>query len=111
MNPLIKQKWKQLQQNTAARWSVDILITMVGSCLFALGTHCFTAPIINFLSGVPIGVLTILINIPILLLGFWKVGRRYMIKTIVSLASYSFFLDLVLVHIPVYTNDQMVACI
>lgn len=106
MNPLIKQKWKQLQQNTAARWSVDILITMVGSCLFALGTHCFTAPnhmapggvtglatIINFLSGVPIGVLTILINIPILLLGFWKVGRRYMIKTIVSLASYSFFLE------------------
>lgn len=124
MNPLIKQKWKQLQQNTAARWGVDILITMVGSFLFALGTHCFTAPnhmapggvtglatIINFLSGVPIGVLTILINIPILLLGFWKVGRRYMIKTIVSLAAYSFFLDLVLSHIPVYTNDQMVACI
>lgn len=124
MRQLIKQKWKQLQKNGAARWSVDILITMVGSFLFALGTHCFTAPnhmapggvtglatIFNFLSGIPIGVLTILINIPILILGFWKVGRRYMIKTIVSLVSYSLFLDVVLVHIPVYTNDQMVACI
>ncbi len=121
---MIKQTWKAIQKNLAARWAVDLLLTVIGSCFFALGTHCFTAPnhmapggatglatIINFLTGIPIGVLTILINIPILVLGFWKIGRRYMIKTIVSLIAYSFFLDLVLVRMPVYTNDRMVACI
>lgn len=120
----MKQKIRSVQKKPAVRWTMDILVIFAGSFLFALGTHCFTAPnhmapggvtgiatIINYLTHIPIGMLNIIINIPIMILGFWKIGRLYMVKSIISLFAYSICLDFVLAWMPTYTNDPLVACI
>ena len=121
---MFKKKLRELQKNSAFVWTLDIVIAIIGSFMFALGTHCFTAPnhmapggavgistIINFLTGLPIGTLSVIINIPLMILGFWKLGRRFMIKTLVSLFAYSFALDVLFVNLPIYTNNILVACI
>ena len=121
---MFKKKMRELQKNPAFVWTLDIVITIFGSFLFAFGTHCFTAPnhmapggmvgiatIVNFLSGIPIGTFSVVLNIPLMILGFWKLGRRFMIKTLISLFAYSFALDFLFINLPTYTNNVLVACI
>lgn len=123
-NPLGIKRLFSTNQKPAVRWTIDIICTIFGSFLFALSTHMFSAPnhfapggvtgistIINFLTGIPIGTMTIIINVPIVILGVWKIGWHYMLRSIISILAYSISIDFVLVNVPVYTNDKMIACI
>ncbi|MFZ2538455.1 MAG: YitT family protein [Oscillospiraceae bacterium] len=105
-------------------FALDILITIIGTFMFAVSIHCFTAPnliapggvtgistIISKLTGLKLGGVNIVINIPIMALGFWYLGKRFMLKTIISLISFTVFVDYVLVDVPVYTQDKLVAAI
>lgn len=95
---------------------------IVGAFIYAAGVHCFTsahhiAPggvtgisiIINYLTGIPIGILVLLINIPLLLIGLKFLGRRFAIRTLTSVAILTFFLDYVVVKLPVYTGNTLLA--
>lgn len=121
---MFKKKMRALQKKPVFVWTLDILIAVAGSFMFALGTHCFTAPnhmapggavgiatIANFLTGIPIGTFSVVLNVPLMILGFWKLGRRFMFKTLISLFAYSFALDVLFINLPVYTNNILVACI
>lgn len=105
-------------------FALDILITIAGTLLFATSVHFFTAPnriapggvagisaIVNTLTGFKLGTVNILINIPIMILGFCFLGKRFMVKTIISLVSFTVFVDYVFVDLPVYTGDKLIAAI
>lgn len=98
--------------------------------MFACSVRIFTAPnqiapggiagistIINYLTqnvmvgGIPIGIVNLGLNIPLVILGFLKLGRHFMIKTIVSVLAFTFFSDYVLAFLPAYTNNRLVAAI
>lgn len=104
--------------------ALDILLTIIGTFLFAVAINCFTAPnyiapggvsgiaiIINKLTGFKIGTINTFINIPLMILGFWFLGRRFMLKTIVSLIAFPIFVDYLLADVPVYTGNKLVASI
>lgn len=48
--------------------------------------------IISQLSGLPLGVLTILLNIPFMILGFRRLGMRFLVKAIYAMVIFSIFL-------------------
>ena len=72
-----------------ASYFIDILFIFIGTGIYAFGIYAFTAPnqiapggitgiatVINAFTGFKIGTLVTLFNIPLLLLGFKKLGNR-----------------------------------
>ncbi len=106
---------------------IDTLSIIVGSALYSVGLHFFTAPneiapggvggistLINSLSGMSIGLLYAIINVPLLIIGLIFLGKCTMIKTVISVAVISFLTDygLEAVALPVYENgDRLLAAI
>ena len=111
-------------RETSRQLIVDFALILVGTFLFACSVKLFTAPnhiapggltgvstILNYLTGLPIGVVNLCFNIPLMLLGIWKLGKKFMLKTIVSLLSFTFFTDYVLVSFDPITENKLVAAI
>jgi len=92
--------------------------------VFSLGLHCFTAPneiapggvvgiatIVNSFVSVSIGTLYLLFNIPLIILGVIFLGKRRMVKTLVSVGVITAATDFLYVNIPVYTGDKILAAV
>jgi uncharacterized membrane-anchored protein YitT (DUF2179 family) len=94
----------------------DYALILAGALLQAVGLRLFLVPaklasggvsgiaqLINFLTmtprsdGWPIGVMVFIGNLPLFVLG-WKLlgGRRFVVRTIVAVAAYSLFTDLLM---------------
>lgn len=98
---------------------VKYSIITVSSFFYALAVSLILSPndvvvggvtglamILNRFLPIGIGTLILLINIPILLIGLWKFGFRFLISTIYAIAAVSFFTDLLtdcapLTHSPI----------
>lgn len=100
----------------------DIVGIVVGTTVLALGIHIFTAPnniapggvsgmstIMHRLFGLPIGVVSLCINIPLLILSWFSIGKRYTLKTLLSVMTFSIMMDLVIKNVPEYFGDPMLA--
>jgi len=94
----------------------DYILVLAGALLQAVGLRLFLVPaklasggvsgiaqLINFLTktpstdGWPIGLMVIVGNLPLFLLGWrWLGGRRFVMRTIVAVAAYSLFTDLLM---------------
>ena len=94
----------------------DYILVLAGALLQAVGLRLFLVPaklasggvsgiaqLINFLTktpstdGWPIGLMVIVGNLPLFLLGGrWLGGRRFVMRTIVAVAAYSLFTDLLM---------------
>lgn len=105
---------------------LDLLADILGSTLFAAGIVCFAenakfAPggiagivliIRHYFPGVPIGICTMLLNIPIMLLTYKALGGwRFFIKAIRTNIVLTLITDLVFPHIPAYTGDPLLAAL
>lgn len=102
----------------------DILLIIIGTFIFATGVYVFTSPnqiapggvsgistIIYHLTGLPLGAVNITLNIPIMVVGLIYLGKRFMVKTIISLVTFTLVTDYVLANMPTYTGDKLVAAI
>ena len=98
---------------------LDLIFLVVGTFLFALATHCFTAPnniapggitgaatMLNYLFDINIGLAAFLMNVPILLLAWKFIGTKFCLKTLVSILLFTVFTDYVTPFIPVYTGGE-----
>lgn len=101
------------------RWVIDIILIIVGSGVYALGVHCFTAPnniapggvtgiatIISYVTGWNVGTLIALINIPLVIAGFILLNKRTMVRTMISVAALSLMTDVLFRNVPVYNADN-----
>lgn len=102
----------------------DVALTLLGSFILALGIYLFTEPnqiapggvsglatVINYLTGAPIGVLTAVINLSLLILGWFFLGRAFILKTILSVASFAVIYDYILPYVPQYTGNPLLAAV
>lgn len=95
-------------------WFRDLGLIIVGSLAQAVGLRLFLVPadlasggvsgisqLINHHTGWPIGAMVLIGNIPLFLLG-WRFlgGRRFGLRTAVSVISYSFFVDFLVIFLP-----------
>ena len=103
----------------------NALYVIAGSHLYAIGIVCFLTPadiapggasgisiILNHLFGLPIGTMSILINLPILYAGYRKLSTALIAKTSAALILTSLLTDIVITPImPVYTGDRLLGSV
>lgn len=109
---------------TAFTLLVDILYDIAGSILFSVGLNAFAAPkqiapggvsglavIANALFGLPLGVVTMTVNIPLLILAWRFLGREFTLKTLKSVFILSMIMDAAAPLVPVYRGDYILAAL
>jgi uncharacterized membrane-anchored protein YitT (DUF2179 family) len=105
-----------VSQNPAFAWGSlgDFTLLLAGAALQALSLRLFLVPaqlatggvsglsqIINFYTGLPIGMLVLAGNLPLFLLG-WRYlgGRRFAFRTAFAVLVYSLLVDLLVLFLP-----------
>ena len=96
----------------------DVLMVIIGSLIYAVGFRFFMYPnaivtggvtgismIINYLTGFPVGVATIIMNVPLFIFSWKKFGLRFILLSLLSMALCSIFVDL-LAAVPVEATDD-----
>lgn len=66
------------------------------------------AIIINQLTQIPTGTLILIMNVPLMALGMWKLGFKFLLSTLVAVISSSIFTNLLAPYGPL-TNDPLLA--
>lgn len=114
------------QINFQFKWKNFLLLT-IGAIILAININIFLAPsnlapggvmgiavIINALLGWPLGLTMLLFNIPLLVLGFFYLGRyNFLIHTLIVVLVYSFGADLLAGWLPAsgITDDLLLNAI
>jgi len=121
-----KVREEQVESLFSPLWFRNYALVILGSALLAIAVAFFIAPhnlvpggvfgisvAINHLTNLPIGVISLAINIPLLLLGFWIVGASFGIKTLLSLVLSSAFIDAIMYFSPqpMVTSDILVSAL
>ena len=108
----------------ARTWALDIFLLVAGSALVAAGLVLFTIPndiapggvsglatALAFVSPVSVGIWTLLLNIPLVILSWWKLGFRPLSKTILATLLLSGFIELFSRILPPYSNNVLLASV
>ena len=66
--------------------------------------------IVNHLTQIPTGTLILLMNVPLLALGMWKLGFQFVLSTLVAVISSSIFTNLLAPYGPLTTDPLLAAC-
>ena len=116
----------KMQGNTtrAKELALDLGADILGSILYAAGIYAFAsgadfapggisglALIVNYLWGLPIGLMTLASNVPIVLFSFRLLGRRFFLKSVRTMIFNTLFVDLVFPLLPVYSGDRLTAAL
>lgn len=104
--------------------SIDLICDIGGSVLYALGIYTFAktgnfapgglsglALILNHLCGIPIGIMTLILNIPFVILSYKIIGKDFLFRTARSMIFCTVFLDMIFPHFPVYTGSPFMAAL
>ena len=111
-------------KQTVRTWALDILLFLLGSAMIAAGLVLFTIPndiapggvsglatALSFFTPVSVGIWTLLLNIPLIALAWWKLGFRPLAKTILATLMLSAFIELFLRILPPYSNNILLASV
>ncbi len=115
------QKIQYYEKKTLKRRIGDYVILTIAAIIYAVSVSLFLDPnslapggvtgiaiILNRITGLETGTWMLLINIPIMVLGAWKFGMRFILSTVYCTALISFFTNL-LTPIGALTADPFLA--
>lgn len=116
-------KEEYIEKKTVKRRILDYVCMTIASFIYAIGVALFIDPgnmapggltgisiIVSRLTGVETGTLFFVLNIPIVLLGLWKFGWRFMLSTFYCVFACSFFTNL-LAPLGAATEDMLLIAI
>ena len=108
----------------AKEFALDLLYTVAGAAILAVGVSCFVGPaqiapggvsglsiLVNFLTDLPVGAVNLAFNIPLILLAWKFLGRRFTLRTLVTVLIQSALMDVITLWIPVYTGERIMAAL
>ncbi|HCS73105.1 MAG TPA: hypothetical protein DIW17_04430 [Clostridiales bacterium] len=100
----------------------EYLIIILGCLFIALAFNLFFIPneiapgglsgvatVLHVLFGFPVGVTTLILNVPLFLIGVRQLGGHFGIRTLLATVLFSFFIDNI--PVPALTNDSLLASI
>lgn len=103
--------------------TLEGIYILIGCMFMGIGTSLFLLPnqlssggfsgiatIVYYLLNVPLGVTILVLNIPLFILAFFKIGREILIKSIAGTILLSTFIDL-FENMKPLTNDRLLASI
>ena len=104
------------------RWLKDTLGVTIGVLLTAIGLDAFLVPakiaagglsgvatILYHLFNLPVGLMMLIMNIPLFIWSFLRLGSRYTVNSIYGTIALSAFVDLMAPYIPLLTEDLLLA--
>lgn len=105
------------------KYMFEIFLIAVGAFAMAIGTSLLLLPnklssggfagiatITYYLFNWSMGTVIVLLNIPFFIIAFIRIGKEFVLKSIVGTVMLSFFIDL-LDKVKPLTNDRLLACI
>ena len=105
------------------KYTYEVVLTIIGCFIMAFGTSLFLLPnqlstggfsglatISYYLLEIPMGTTIFILNIPLFILGYIRLGKSFLSKCIIGTIFLSIFIDL-LEQLPSLTNDKFLACI
>ena len=111
------------KRNPHLNYLIKYVFLFIGSILAATGLECFLIPnniidggivgisiMLSYLSGHPLGIFILVLNIPFLLLGYKHIGKTFVLATLFSISSLSVWVT-ILHPVPVLTEDLMLASV
>lgn len=109
--------------NNILKIIVKYVLLLLGSAVAAVGLEIFLVPnniidggivgvsiIFSFLSKLPLGLFTFVLNIPFLFIGYKQIGKSFVVSSLFSIAMFSLFITL-LHPVPGLTNDVLLATV
>ena len=110
-------------KNFTARDMLGYLFMVLGCAFYAFSTILFLAPnqivaggvtglsvLLNIINDkIPIGIISIVINIPILLLGLKYFGLPFVVKCLLTVATLGVATDIFDLFMPIMTEDKILA--
>lgn len=101
----------------------ELFFIILGAGIMAFGTSFFLLPnqlssggfsgiatIFYYLIGTPMGTVILLLNIPLIIFAYFRIGKGLVVKTIIGTTLLSLFIDF-FDKFPQLTNDRFLACI
>lgn len=108
------KRWKE--------FAMDLLIDVAGSMLIAIGFYNFAAASefpVSGISGIailfyhffdlPIGTMTVLLNIPIILICYKLLGKKFLMKSFKTMIILSIATDVIAPMFPLYRGDVLLS--
>lgn len=120
----MKKKIEAPSRKAVLGFVKDNVMWIVGCSIYAIAVNAFAIPnsiaqsgvtglaiILNHSFGFPIGVTNFLLNVPLLLLAFFYIGKRFVAKTLWVTVVLSVALDVFSVFMPEYHGDRILAAL
>jgi len=105
-------------------FKIEFLTELSAALMVALGIKVFSAPnlivgggvsgiasVLYVLFGLPIGAVSLALNLPLLFIGWRELGNRFTFRTLRVVAVISVATDVVLKDIPAYSGEKLIAAI
>ncbi len=110
------------QEYSPKELGIDLLCDLAGAFLFNIGIYNFAvnaefapvgvsgiALILRHLFGLPMGITSIVLNIPIVLVSYKLLGRSFLLRSMKSMIIFALVLDYVVPYLPVYQGNPLYA--
>lgn len=111
-------------KQSARAWFFDIVAIILGSALVAAGLVLFTIPnniapggvsglatALAHISPITVGIWALILNVPLIVLSWWKLGLRPLFKTVLATLLLSLLIDVFTLILPPYTNNVLLASV
>ena len=102
---------------------IKYAVITLGTAMYAVGFQIFLYPnaiivggvsgiamIINMLTSLPVGVLTIILNVPLFIMAWRSFGSKFLVGSLVGMLLSSVFVDLLAIFNLYPTDDMLLAC-
>lgn len=102
---------------------VPIIMLTLGAACAAFSIECFLitntildggvtgiSMMLNFVSELPLSILIVVINIPFFVVGFRALGKRFLLRSLISMASFAMFLE-VFRDVDTVTSSELLAVV
>ena len=103
--------------------TIEILETILGAFIMAIAVSLFLLPnelssggfsgiatILYYLFNFPVGTTIIILNVPLFIFATLKIGKRFLLKSLLGTISLSIFIDILEKLTPI-THDKILACV
>ena len=113
----------KLNINTIKEILIECIETIIGTAIMAIGISLFLLPnqlssggfsgiatITYYLLNIPVGTMVLVLNIPLFIIAFFKIGKSFFFKSLLGTISLSVFIDFFEKFTPL-TQDGFLACI
>lgn len=104
--------------NIIKEFLINLLKMAIGTAFMAIGTEQFLLPsqlstggfsgigtIVYYMTGISVGTTILMLNIPLFLIAYFKVGRKFFINAVLGTLMLSYFLN-IFQHVSSITTDR-----